>query len=148
MEGGLSDYRPHYDRRHNTNIIVAYTAGSRRQWELSGRWNFGSGFPFTQVQGFYEYLNFTDGINTDYVTANGQLGIIYADLNLGELPTYHRLDLDVKRKFFFSERTLLELNLGVTNVYNRSNVFYVDRISNEVVRQLPLMPSFGLSLTF
>jgi hypothetical protein len=148
VEGGLNDYRPHYDRRHNTNIIVAYTAGSRRQWELSGRWNFGSGFPFTQVQGFYEHLSFADGINTDYVTANGELGIIYAELNRGELPTYHRLDLDVKRKFHFSERTLLELNLGVTNVYNRSNVFYVDRISNEVVHQLPLMPSFGLSLTF
>lgn len=148
VEGGLNTYRPHYDRRHNTNVIVAYSAGRFRQWEFSGRWNFGSGFPFTQVQGYYEYLNFADGINFDYVTANGELGIIYADLNEGELPTYHRLDVDVKRKFFFSERITLELNVGVTNVYDRKNVFYVDRISNEVVRQLPLMPSFGLSLTF
>lgn len=148
IEGGLANYRPHYDRRHNANIIVSYTAGDRKQWEMSGRWNFGSGFPFTQVKGYYEFLNFSDGINTDYISANGELGIIYADLNAGELPTYHRLDFDIKRRFYFSERTTLEANLGVTNLYNRENVFYVDRISNEVVRQLPLMPSFGLSLSF
>lgn len=147
-ETGMTSYRPHYDRRHNANVILSYSAGRFKQWEFSGRWNFGSGFPFTKVQGYYEYLNFSDGINFDYVTANGELGIIYGDLNTGELPTYHRLDVDVKRRIFFSERTVLELNLGVTNVYDRMNVFYVDRISNEVVHQLPIMPSFGLSLTF
>jgi len=36
----------------------------------------------------------------------------------------------------------------VVNVYNRENVFYVDRITNEVVYQLPIMPSLGISLTF
>ncbi len=147
-EGGLLAYQPHYDRRHNANIIVSYTAGARKQWELNGRWNFGSGFPFTQIQGYYEYLDFAQGVNFDYITANGELGIIYADLNQGRLPTYHRLDMDVKRKFYFSERTILELNFGVTNMYNRANVFYVDRISNETVRQLPLMPSLGMSLSF
>ncbi len=144
----LYNYRPHYDRRHNTNLIISYQAGDRKQWEFSTRWNFGSGFPFTQVQGYYEYLPFSDGINTDYTTANGQLGIIYAELNKGELPTYHRLDADIKRRFFFSEKTELEVNFSVSNVYNRENVFYVDRISNEVVRQLPLMPSLGLTLSF
>jgi hypothetical protein len=146
--GELVSYRPHYDRRHNVNFVASYTAGDLKQWEFSGRWNFGSGFPFTQVQGFYEYLPFDGGINTDYTTANGQMGTIYGDLNGGELPTYHRLDIDVKRKFFFSENTMLEVNVGVTNVYNRENVFYVDQITNETVRQLPLMPSFGLSFNF
>jgi hypothetical protein len=146
--GELVSYRPHYDRRHNVNFVASYTAGDLKQWEFSGRWNFGSGFPFTQVQGFYEYQPFDAGINTDYTTANGQMGTIYGDLNGGQLPTYHRLDFDVKRKFFFSENTLLEVNVGVTNVYNRENVFYVDQITNETVRQLPLMPSVGISLNF
>lgn len=146
--GELVTYRPHYDRRHNVNMIVSYTTGDLKQWEFSTRWNFGSGFPFTQLQGFYEYLPFDGGINSDYSTANGQLGIVYADLNKGELPTYHRLDLDVKRKYFFSENTILEVNVSVTNVYNRENVFYVDRITNQTMRQLPLMPSVGISLNF
>ena len=144
----LVSYQPHFDRRHNINVILTYTAGDKRQWEFSGRWNFGSGFPFTQVQGFYEHYSFQDGINFDYTTTNGELGIVYADLNQGRLPTYHRFDLDVKRKFYFSERTILEADLSVTNIYNRENVFYVDIISSEVVNQLPILPTLGLTLSF
>jgi len=146
--GELISYRPHYDRRHNVNLLISYTAGDRRQWEFGARWNYGSGFPFTQVQGYYEYLNFGQGVNTDYTNANGELGILYGDLNEGELPSYHRLDFDVKRRFYFSERTQLEVNVSVTNLYNRENVFYVDQITSDVVRQLPLMPSFGMTLSF
>ena len=76
------------------------------------------------------------------------MGIIFADLNQGRLPTYHRFDLDAKRKFFFNEHTNLEVDLGVTNVYNRANVFYVDLLTSETVRQLPIMPSLGLTLSF
>ena len=150
-EGGevtMVNYQPHFDRRHNVNLILTYTAGDMRQWEFSGRWNFGTGFPFTQVQGFYEFLSFQDGIYFDYTTTNGQMGVIFADLNQGRLPTYHRLDIDAKRKFFFSEHTILEVDLGVTNAYNRANVFYVDLITYETVHQLPILPTLGLTLSF
>lgn len=150
-EGGqvnLISYQPHFDRRHNVNLILTYTAGDLRQWEFSGRWNFGTGFPFTKVQGFYEFLSFQDGIYFDYTTTNGEMGVIFADLNQGRLPTYHRFDIDVKRKFFFNEHTTLEVALGVTNVYNRANVFYVDLITYETVHQLPVLPSLGLTLSF
>ena len=40
---------------------------------------------FTQTQGFYENITFTDGINTNYTTTNGELGIKYADRNEGRL---------------------------------------------------------------
>ena len=150
-EGGyvnMVTYQPHFDRRHNVNLILTYTAGDQRQWEFSGRWNFGTGFPFTQVQGFYEFLTFQDGIYFDYTTTNGEMGILFADLNQGRLPTYHRFDLDAKRKFYFSERTTLEVDLSVTNVYNRANVFYVDIITHDIVNQLPILPSLGLTLSF
>ena len=144
----LITYQPHFDRRHNVNLILTYTAGDMRQWEFSGRWNFGSGFPFTQVQGFYEYLSFQEGIYFDYTTTNGDIGVIFGDLNQGRLPTYHRFDIDAKRKFFFNEHTTLEVDLGITNVYNRANVFYVDLITYQTVRQLPILPSLGLTLSF
>ena len=145
----LTQYPPHFDRRHNINLILTYTAGSKRQWEFSGRWNFGSGFPFTQVQGFYEYFSFQDGINFDYTTTNGEIGVLYGELNQGRLPAYHRLDIDVKRKFFFSERVMLEADFSVTNLYNRKNVFYVDILNPEPpVYQLPIMPTLGLTLSF
>ena len=144
----LLQYAPHFDRRHNIKVILTYTAGSKRQWEFSGRWNFGTGFPFTQVQGFYEYYSFQDGINFDYTTTNGELGVLYGDLNAGRLPTYHRFDLDVKRKFYFTENITLEADLSVTNVYNRNNVFYVNLITSEIARQLPILPTFGLTFSF
>ena len=144
----LAQYSPHFDRRHNVNVILTYTAGSKRQWEFSGRWNFGTGFPFTQVQGFYEYYSFQDGINFDYTTTNGELGVLYGELNGGRLPTYHRFDFDVKRKFFFTENIMLEADLSVTNVYNRNNVFYVNLVTSEVARQLPILPTFGLTFSF
>ena len=144
----LTQYAPHFDRRHNINFILTYTAGAKREWEFSGRWNFGSGFPFTQVQGFYEYYSFQDGVNFDYTNTNGQLGVLYGELNGGRLPTYHRFDIDVKRKFFFSENVNLEVDLSVTNIYNRNNVFYVNLVTSDVARQLPILPTLGLTLSF
>ena len=127
---------------------MTYTTGAKRQWEFSGRWNYGSGFPFTQVQGFYEYYSFQDGINFDYTITNGDLGVLYADLNQGRLPDYHRFDIDMKRRFYFSENVNMEVDLSVTNVYNRKNVFYVDIITSEVVYQLPIIPALGITLSF
>lgn len=143
----LVNYRTHYDRRHNVNVMLTYTGGARKQWEFSGRWNMGSGFPFTQVSGFYEHYQFDD-MGMNIIGTGGDIGIIYGDLNKGQLPVYHRLDLDVKRKFWFGDHIVLEADFSVTNVYNRKNIFYIDIITNEEIYQLPLMPSLGLTLTF
>jgi len=145
---GIQTYRPIFDRRHNINLVSAYTFGKDLNWEINGRWNFGSGFPFTQNQGFYELFNFSDGIGTDYTNANGDLGIQYAQLNQGRLPYYHRLDLNLKYKAYFGSNSEFEANLGVTNAYSRENIFYYDRITNDRVNQLPILPSLGFSITF
>ena len=146
--GDMIEYTPHFDRRHNVNLVTAYTMGSRKQYEISARWNLGTGFPFTQVQGFYEHLSMPGGVNTNYPTENGKLGLIYGELYGGRLPVYHRLDLDFKRTFFFSKTSKLILDLSITNVYNRKNIFYVDLVTSEVVNQLPFMPSFGVNFYF
>jgi len=144
----MIDYAPHYDRRHNVNLVTSYRFGSELSWEFNVRWNFGSGFPFTQNQGLYEKLYFQNGVYTDYTTENGQLGIQYAGLNESRLPTYHRLDLSMMKRFHIGEHSLLEANLSVTNVYDRDNIFYVNRITSEKIYQLPVMPSFGLTMSF
>jgi hypothetical protein len=140
---GIQEYHPIFDRRHNVNLVASYIFGDDSNWEASARWNLGSGFPFTQTQGYYEQLDFQDGINTDYTTENGDLGIYYGDINDGRLPYYHRLDLTVKRKFYFGENSEVETSLSVTNAYNRENIFYFDRVNFERVNQLPFMPSFA-----
>lgn len=145
---GIDKYFPHYDRRHNINLVASWTFGKNLNWDLNGRWNLGSGFPFTQTQGFYENITFDDGINTDYTTANGETGIVYAPINQGRLPYYHRLDVTMKRRFEVGPNSTLELYAGVTNVYSRKNIFYFDRISYQRIDQLPVMPSLGLSWKF
>jgi len=145
---GINEYYPHYDRRHNANIVGTYTWGNKKSWELSVRWNFGSGFPFTKTKGYYESVIFNDGINSDITAINGTLGILYDEYNKGRLPTYHRLDMNVKKKYQLGKDTNLEINLGATNLYNRKNIFYMDRIRNERINQLPLMPSLGILMSF
>jgi carboxypeptidase-like protein/TonB-dependent receptor-like protein len=144
----VEEYHPHYDRRHNVNLLATYTFGKNLNWEASARWNLGSGFPFTQTQGFYELITFEDGVNTDYVSENGDLGIIYAKLNEGRLPYYHRLDVTVKRTFYVGDNSTIKATFSITNVYDRQNIFYFDRIHYERVNQLPFMPSLGLTWSF
>ncbi len=144
---GVQEYAPVFDRRHNVNVVVGYVFGKDFNWEFDARWNFGSGFPFTQTQAFYEGLDF-NSISQDPTSSNGELEIAYAELNKGRLPYYHRLDLTLKRKFVLGKNTELELSGSVTNVYNRENIFYLDRVTDQKVYQLPILPSFGMSFTF
>jgi hypothetical protein len=142
-------YDPVFDRRHNLNIVISQKFGEKRNWEVSAKWNMGSGLPFTQTQGYYQPPGISEGIATDYIIANtSELGIQFAPLNEGRLPYYHRLDLNLRRIFKFSNKMELETNVGVTNMYNRENVFYIDRVTGERVDQLPFLPAFGLDLSF
>ena len=145
---GISHYQPNFDRRHNANILLNYEFDKKHPSEVSLRWNFGSGFPFTQTQGYYEKYNFQQGIGTDYTAANGQLGIVYAQINRGRLPYYHRLDFSVKRKWVFREGSEFNLLFSVTNVYNRNNIFYYDRVKGKRVDQLPILPALGCNYSF
>ncbi len=146
---GEQQYNPHFDRRHNVNIVSSYTFGKNQGWEASARWNLGSGFPFTKTQGFYEELTLSDGVGDSYQTENGQLGTIYEDeLNEGRLPFYHRLDISLKKKFFLSTNTILTADVSVSNVYDRENIFYFDRVRYKRVNQLPILPTAGLTLSF
>ena len=145
---GEREYNPHFDRRHNMNFVTSYKFGKNESWKADIRWNLGSGFPFTQTQGFYENLTFSDGINTDYTTANGDLGIEYAELNEGRLPYYHRLDASVSKSIKVNKKVNIDMTASVTNAYNRENIFYFNRVKYERVNQLPIMPSFGASITF
>ncbi len=141
-------YSPHYDRRHTVNLLATYALGEWREWEISARWSFGSGFPYTQTQGVYQQLLFGNNIATDYTRESGEYSLHYAELYKGRLPSYHRLDLGVKRKFSIGTHSILELNLSATNVYSRENIFYFNRTTFERVNQLPILVCFGATMTF
>jgi len=148
-DDGEQVYPTIFDRRHNVNMLATYNFGDEGKWEASARWNMGSGFPFTQTQGFYENEQFDQGTSTQFLSNNPSLGIIYSDdRNGGRLPYFHRMDISLKRTFEFSKYTKLQAIASVTNAYNRNNIFYVDRVTTERVDQLPILPSMSLIFSF
>ena len=148
ISGEIIQYPPHYDRRHNVNLVATYIFGDKKTWEANARWNYGSGFPFTLTRGYYPELNFQNGIYTDYTTENEDLGILLDDLNKGRISDYHRLDVGIKKTFNTGRYTKLEATVSVTNVYDRDNIFYVNQLTGERIYQLPIMPSAGLMFSF
>lgn len=145
---GIQTYQPIFDRRHNANFVLSYTFNEKNPMDLSIRWNLGSGFPFTQTQGYYEKYDFKEGVSTDYTSQNGQLGILYAPINQGRLPYYHRLDLSMTKTWNLKNKRDFKFIFSVVNVYDRANIFYFDRVRNERVNQLPFMPSMGCTYSF
>ena len=166
---GVQTYFAHFDRRHNVNFVGSYqfrvgkikpaseddNVKKRTEYpfEVGVRWNLGSGFPFTRTQGFYSNQSFLGGIGTSYLTDNNDpntsLGIIYEDeLNQGRLPFYHRLDISFKYTLDLVKQMKLTLGLSVTNVYDRENIFYFDRIEYKRINQLPIMPALNVNLKF
>ena len=147
---GEQIYRTIFDRRHNLNFLASYNFGKKLDWQVSARYNFGTGFPFTQTQAFYNYQPFLEGSSTTYETNNSEnIGIIYSDeRNGGELPPYHRVDLSMEKTTTISKNINFVVVASLTNATNRENIFYFDRVRYERVNQLPILPSLGAKFNF
>ena len=147
-DGTQQTYPTPFDTRLNTNLVTAYTAGQKKDWDISLRFNMHSPFPFTQTQGFYENVGMSS-LQTNPLITNGILGVLYADqINGGRLSYYHRLDFSARKRFILSKKSSLDATFAITNIYDRNNIFYVDRLTNIRVYQLPLFPSVNLSFRF
>lgn len=146
---GFVTYFPVFDRRHNINIVGSYAFGAKKNIELNIRWNLGSGLPFTPTNGYYQPENFNNGATTNITTSNSSnIGILLGQFNSQRLPYYHRLDITVKKQHKFKNKTEMEITIGVTNSYNRKNIFYRNRVTNKTIYQFPLLPSMGVSYRF
>ena len=148
-DGKVQTYPTPFDTRFNANAVASYNAGKKKQWDFSVRFNIHSPFPFTQTQGYNENIGFPTGLNSNPLTQNGSMQVLYANaINGGRLSWYHRVDLSAKRRFDLANKTTLDATFAITNVYDRNNVFYVNRITNEVIYQLPMFPSVNLTWNF
>ncbi len=141
-------YRTHFDRRHNLNLTSTFHWGRNDRWEASLRWNYGSGFPFTQTKAWYPNIDNITDIGSDIIPVNETPGIVLDELNKGQLPDYHRLDINLNRTFIHSDKVRSEIGIGATNVYNYANIFYVSRKTNEKIYQLPFLWSLHWGMKF
>lgn len=137
------DYHPAHDRRHQVNAL-----GSVDFWgaQLSIRWQFGSGLPYTQSAGFDDFV-FIDG-PTDLFEEAGQTRVIYAEPYEARLIDYHRMDVSLERTFDISANIHATLQASLINGYDRANLFYLDLYTLQRVNQLPFVPSIGVKVAF
>jgi hypothetical protein len=146
---GFAEYFPVFDRRHNINLVGSYMFGKNKDLELNIRWNLGSGLPFTPTAGFYQGETFGGGVTTDYTTTNpSDVSTLLGTFNSQRLPYYHRMDITLKKQFNFKNKDVLEIIASITNVYDRNNIFYVNRVTGEQIYQFPILPSMGISYKF
>ncbi|MDP4199122.1 MAG: TonB-dependent receptor [Bacteroidota bacterium] len=135
-------FPPTYDRRNNFDLVMTYHANDR--WTLGATFTYGTGQAYTQITALAP--NAEDPNRT--IPIEG-------DKNALRLPPYNRLDLSATYAFsFFSEKRNAEFNFDVFNAYNYRNVWIsqVDQSTNpatiNLVRLLPILPTFGLSVSF
>ena len=146
---GFSTYAPVFDRRHNINLVGSYLMGKKKDMEFNIRWNLGSGLPFTPNAGNYQAETFANGVTSNYVTNNpSYITMLLGTFNSQRLPYYHRLDITLKKHFKLKNEDVLEMIASVTNVYNRNNIFYINRVTGKQIYQFPVLPSFGLNYKF
>ena len=129
-------YYPKYDARHAGNIIVEFNIGNG--WIASSIWNFTSGYPFTEMIGFYDKYFLTNIYSSGQGSGEFNPYSYLGDKNIGRLPAYHRLDISlIKRLNLYSVN--IELGVSAINVYDRANIFYFDRDTGEIVNMLPFL---------
>ncbi len=135
-------FNPPHDRRHQLNVLLSATL---RGFEASARLSFGSGLPFSRPVAFDGFVPVDD--ITSIASQPGSRRVIYERPYAARLPAYHRLDASVARTFAAGGADVT-VQASVINLYDRSNLFYLDVFTLRRVDQLPVVPSFGLKVAF
>ena len=128
-------YRP-----NDLSVVGSYRL---RSWRLGASFVYATGQAFTPAAARYTLRDPATGVAEDRVLA--------AARNSARLLPYHRLDASVRRELsLFGARGTAYLQ--VFNLYSRRNEWFVQydtddpQTQPEVVKQLPVVPTFGLEL--
>lgn len=130
-------FYPRYsDQRHTVSFVFNWKLG--KNWQLFGKYFYGSGFPYTPMIFDRTSMHFVPGaIHSCY------------------LPSYERLDLRILKNFELS-RFSLTFYFEMINLTNHNNIIAYQHygfnkdgtISKQGKRLLPITPNVGLSLIF
>lgn len=138
-------YPPRYDRRHTLNILNI--ARLTETIDFGIRWEFGSGYPYTQTVSFYDRLSLGDLGRSSFYTETGRPYSVLGEKNTSRLPAYHRLDLIATYRFSIGNM-LGSFGINITNVYNNDNILYYDRKTLQKITMLPFLPSASIRIEF
>jgi TonB dependent receptor len=122
-----------FDQPVIATLVGGYKLSDR--WQLGAKWSYHTGSPYTPVVG--------TGLYPD-----GRVRPVYGSINSQRVPAYHRLDLRADVRYTPRLTAYFEL----INAYARKNVagysYSADYRTREEIRQLPVLPSFGLKYVY
>jgi hypothetical protein len=138
-------YFPRYDRRHHVNLMAI--GHPLRGLTTTLKWEYGSGFPFSQTVGYFDRLSLDNALPGQFETETGTPYIMLGPKNAARLPAYHRMDISIVYNFRIIG---LDVNVGADflNVYDNKNIFYFDRRTGQRVNMLAFYPSATLTIAY
>jgi hypothetical protein len=131
INDGLS-FPADHDRLHELKLVTMY------KYE---KWNFGLTWLFT-----------TGANYTPLVRSNNIAGYTAGPKNSEILPDYHRMDINISRKFYYRS-LIIDLGVSAYNVYDKENIIYRtavgnrDRIEILDTKMLGLIPAIYLKVS-
>jgi hypothetical protein len=145
VSGNGFSYSPRYDRRHSIKAVG--TLHLFQSVDATLRWEYGSGYPFTQGNGFYTSLSLS-GVETDpFPEGPGNPVLALGEKNASRLPAYHRMDFGLM--YHLTVGTLRgTLGVNFINVYDAKNILYYDRMTGKTGYMIPFFPTASLSVEF
>lgn len=141
-------FRRRFDQTHAFNVDLNYRANDF--WTLNLAWRYHTGWPTTALSLQEALLKGEEGEDPE-VELLPILGPRFAE----RLPTYHRLDLRVSRKWTAGARSMVFF-IDIQNVYDRGNLsgfdFEIDEEEGILIanreRWAGILPSVGISVEF
>lgn len=146
-----------YDRRHDFSIALNYQLSPK--WNVAGAWVYSTGNHITFPTAKYpvpESLQDSNG-NREYT-------YYYAQRNGTTLPDFHRFDLNFSYRNKVNKRVTKEWKIGVYNVYNRRNPYYLEITQKPILNDMgetidrklgllevglfPIVPSVSFAISF
>lgn len=140
------EYAPRYDRRHTVKAIGTLHLFDNLDFTL--RWEYGSGYPFTQNAGYYSRLTLADISETDSPYGSGIVSRVLGVKNAARLPAYRRLDAGVNYRIPLAGSVRGTIGASVINVFDAKNILYYDRLTGKTDYMTPFFPTASLSVEF
>ncbi len=135
-------FPPKYDRRNDFNAVAQYRRG---KWKYGANIVYATGQAFTPASATWAIGN--------PITEQVEPQVLAAERNSSRLLPYHRLDVSAARNFVMFNQPA-EVYIQIFNLYSRRNDWFVQYnvegfvVEPAIVRQLPVIPSIGISFQF
>jgi len=140
-----STYAPRYDQTHAVKTMGVLHV--MENLDVTVRWEYGSGYPYTQSAGYYSRLSLSDIDRDPFPGGTGDPMRVLGPRNAARLPAYRRLDAG------FTWRVAVQGLHGSTgvnflNIGDVHNILYYDRVTGKTDYMMPFFPSAFITAEF